>query len=107
MTMANEPSMIACCQEVPHAPELMAASTLLERMLVTGYYNGPLSGFLQCPTCGSTFYFFTIDWSRDKFTRVIALRPLPGEAMQRLVNFFSESPQWPQWIPRKMQRPSD
>jgi hypothetical protein len=98
---------ITCCKDIPGIVAHDVADSLLSHVLVTDYYDGATSGFLQCPVCGSVYHFFTLDWSRNHWVRVIALALLPPDSMTKLEAFFSEAPSRSPWIPTKLKRASD
>jgi hypothetical protein len=80
---------------------------MIERMIITDYYNGAIGGFVRCPVCSAVYHFVTLDWSESHLNRVIALSLLPADSMTRIVSFFSEEPAAGKWIPQRMQRASD
>lgn len=90
---------IACCEVISDA--------ILKQMLITDYYDGPLGGFIQCPTCSAVYYFRTLDWSRSHLVRIIVLSLLPTDSMEKLLSFFEETPPKSQWIPKRVQRAND
>ncbi len=83
------------------------AVAIIERMLITDYYDGAITGFVQCPVCSATYHFVTLDWSESHLNRVIALSLLPADSLMRIVSFFSEEPATGKWIPQLLQRASD
>jgi len=103
----NAVQPITCCKGVPGVAAHDVADALLSHMLVTEYYDGAISGFVQCPVCRSVYHFVTLDWTPSHLVRVIALSLLPADSMTRLVSFFSEAPPRGQWIPKILQRATD
>jgi hypothetical protein len=98
---------ITCCQAIPPLASPEVADTLLENMLITEYYDGASAGFVQCPVCASVYHFITLDWSQNRFVRVVALSLVPADSMARLQSFFAEAPPRSRWIPKLLQRASE
>jgi len=98
---------IQCCRLIPDAPSGCGADQFLNHMLVTEYYDGPISGFLRCETCSSVYFFTTVAWSRSSFVRVIALASVPEDSWPRLISFFGQTPSGRHWIPTMLSRPSE
>ncbi len=48
----------------------------LDRMLVTGYYDGPTDGFVECRECGQTYAFRKLGWDDEQDVRIFGLAPL-------------------------------
>lgn len=48
----------------------------LNRMLVTGYYDGPTEGFVECRECGQTYAFRKLAWDDEQDVRIFGLAPL-------------------------------
>jgi hypothetical protein len=98
---------ITCCKAIPGVAAHEVAGSLVGDMCVTGYYDGPTEGILQCPACGSVYHFKTLAWSRNHFIRVISLSPLPPDSMTKIVSFFAERPTGSPWIPRALAHATD
>jgi hypothetical protein len=98
---------LTCCVSAHDATSHDVAAAMVRRMLITEYYDGAVAGFLQCPACSAVYRFVTLDWSQNRFVRVIALSLLPADSMTRMVSFFAEVPPPGKWVPRMLQRPSD
>ena len=103
----NAQKPITCCKNIPSIASRDVANSIIEHMLITEYYDGPLSGFIQCPTCLSVYHFVTLDWGQSHFTRVIGLSSVPSDSMARLTSFFSEVPSRSQWIPELLRKARD
>jgi len=98
---------IICCKAIPREISHEVANPIIEQMLITEYYDGPISGFLQCSACESVYHFVTLDWSQSHFVRVIALSLVPADSMARILSFFAEVPAKPQWTPQILQRATE
>jgi hypothetical protein len=103
----NPDRPITCCKAIPGAASQDVAGSMIEQALITEYYDGAISGFIQCSSYSSLFSFVTLDWSQSHWVRVIALSRLPPDSLTRLLSFFAEVPASAQWIPKVLQRPSD
>jgi hypothetical protein len=47
------------------------------RIVVTGYYDGPTEGVVECAACGMCFAFVLLDWDEQQDLRIFSLAPLP------------------------------
>jgi hypothetical protein len=86
-----------CCQQ-----QQSAGPTAIAKMAVLGYYDGPISGILQCATCSTSYKFDMLDWDDDHDIRVFRLAALPANALEQLEKIVagSEKPHWPFWVLR-------
>jgi len=96
-----------CCKAIPGVASHAVDEALIGQMLITEYYDGATSGFIQCSGCLSVYHFVTLDWSQNQVVRVIALSLVPSDSMARLVSFFAEAPPRSPWIPEALRRGSD
>lgn len=60
------------CEHVVVAPD----ESPFDRMLVTGYYDGPTDGFVECRQCARVYGFRKLAWDRDQDVRIYALLPI-------------------------------
>ena len=98
---------IECCRLVSDSPSIHGVGQMLDHMLVTDYFDGPIAGFLRCDACSSVHFFTTIAWSRNSFVRVIALATVPEDSWFKLISFFGEIPSGQCWIPPILSRPTE
>lgn len=73
------------------------------RVLILGYYDGATDGVLQL-NGGRVYRFDLLDEARNADgldEREYELRPLPADALDRLVRAIGEyiTPTWPVWLP--------
>lgn len=71
------------------------------RTILTGYYDGPTAGFLECQGCLGIYVFQLVDWDSEQEVRVFAMGRLPEKTFDELVaelcRFFGEA-RWPDWF---------
>lgn len=104
----NATQPVSCCGAISGAPSHDLECKLFDRVLVTEYCDGPTNGFVQCPTCGSTYHFITLDWSDSHWVRVLALSRVPDDSIARLQALFAETaPGRGQWVPTALKRATE
>jgi hypothetical protein len=71
------------------------------RGVIHDWYDGPVSGVGQDRATGSVYLFQMAAWDVWQNERIYVLRPLPSDALDRLVAIWSVAgePQWPWWTP--------
>ena len=98
---------IISCTAVPDVAYRDFVGTRIEYMLITEWYDGATSGFIQCSAVSPIYHFVTLDWSQSHAIRIIALSVVPSDSMTRLISFFPETPPRGQWMPKILQRASE
>jgi hypothetical protein len=48
-----------------------------DRVIATGYYDGPIEGFTECSKCRRTYSFRKLDWDALQDVRVFSFAHLP------------------------------
>ena len=62
-----------CCRLLRNG---IASRLPFDRVLATGYYDGPTEGFTQCAVCQTSYSFRILDWDDEQDWRVLAFAPL-------------------------------
>jgi hypothetical protein len=64
-----------------------------ERVLATGYYDGPTEGFTECRQCKLAYAFRKLDWDDAQDMRIFAFAPLEisFEAIAALISPLAKS----------------
>jgi hypothetical protein len=86
-----------CCRDLPGGP---SSSSPFSRMVELDYYDGPVSGALQCRVCLATYRFEMLDWDDKQEVRIFSLAPLPQDAFAQVVREDAEFPKGslpPEW----------
>lgn len=47
-----------------------------ERVIATGYYDGPIEGFTECSQCGQTYFIRKLDWDDTQHVRIVGFAPI-------------------------------
>jgi hypothetical protein len=76
-------------------------------MVVLDFYDGPISGFLQCKVCGAAYHFYMLDWDDLHVVRIFALAPVAEASLQRLFTLLNATPDRHVWIPPVFTRASE
>lgn len=79
-----------------------AGASPFGRVVCLDWYDGPVSGILECRSSGRACHFFMLAWDDTQDRRIFCLSPLPAGAMSRLLNVLAPEgpPQWPVWAPQ-------
>lgn len=90
---------VVCCQQLITGSPTNAPFT---RILVFDYYDGALSGVMQCGFCKQTYRFDFLDWGDGQDIRVMSLGRLPKGTLETLARTIGEAsectPHWPVWV---------
>ncbi len=94
-----------CCR---NPDSLRNVRSPFAKIIALGYYDGPTSGLLQCPTCAAAYRFDMLDWDDDHAVRIFRLALLPPDAWERAIAAIApcENPRWPVWVPWARSSPS-
>ena len=88
-----------CCRQLITATPTQAPFT---RVLVFDYYDGALSGVMQCAFCERSYRFDFLDWGEGQDIRVMSLGRLPVGTLDKLARTLGEAsesrPEWPVWV---------
>ena len=77
-----------CCRQLITATPTQAPFT---RVLVFDYYDGALSGVMQCAFCERSYRFDFLDWGEGQDIRVMSLGRLPGGTLETLTRTIGEA----------------
>jgi hypothetical protein len=72
------------------------------RLVATGFYDGPTSGYTECETCRSLYQFTMLEWDAGQDVRVFVLEEKRGTSFEAIVATIAskgEQPRWPVWVP--------
>src|SRR6478672_1120145 len=62
-----------CCKELTHnTPDELP----IQRVLATGYYDGPTERFTECAICRQAYSFRRLDWDASQDLRIFGFAPL-------------------------------
>ncbi len=59
-----------------HIESASAERSPFGKMLVTGFYDGPTDGFVECRHCGRAYAFRKLAWDDEQDVRIYGLAPL-------------------------------
>ena len=68
----------SCCQR------LQPGARSPFELSVTGYHDGPLTGWARCRACGRTYHFEMVTWDDMQEVRVYAFARVTEEAYQKV-----------------------
>jgi len=90
-----------CCQR---AIDVDNGQSPFRQIVCLDWYDGVVSALTQCSSCGRSYAASMVAWSAGCSVRVYALGTLPEGSFARLVAALSQtsSPNWPVWIPRRI-----
>lgn len=90
--------MVPCCQDLA---SLTDAPCPFSRVIALGFYDGPISGVLECGSCHAIFRFEMLDLDEEQAVRVFRLARLPEGSLEACVAALAdaEPPHWPVWVP--------
>lgn len=87
--------MKLCCRHI--IGEVRDIPSPFDRLVATGYYDGPTDGLVECGTCGRLYAFEKIDWDDGQNLRIFSLAPVGG-SFADIEDHASVKPGWPTWI---------
>lgn len=93
-----------CCKNVK---EDAVARSPFGKLLILDWYDGPARGIMICDGCGLSYHFVMLDWNKRHNVRLFGLCALPPRALDDILAFFGEVPDWPIWMPSTLRNPSD
>jgi hypothetical protein len=88
MSEGSEGSHIVCFNTQGAGHDVDPASLTLTLL---DYYDGAVSGMMECKQCGKTYAFEMLDWDRRHKVRIFSVAPLSVEDAQC---FVQKSGQW-------------
>ena len=62
-----------------------------QRVVATGYYDGPVEGFTECSECGQTYSFRKLDWDGLQDVRIFGFALLDESLETIAVRLVGES----------------
>lgn len=88
---------MTCCS---HFLSRSTAPSPFSAVLITDYYDGPVSGVAVCRECSQP-YRFTLLARSGSDSRVYSFAPLPTVVYHEIIEMLSkyEEPRWPRWFP--------
>ena len=84
--MSNEKQL--CCQN-----DRLAFSKLpFDRIVIFGFFDGPLAGVAQCCACKKCYYFNVLEWETYAFCRVFGFAPIEVdiEQIEKDINWWTQ-----------------
>jgi hypothetical protein len=55
----------------------------------------------------TAYSFLMIGWDAQHEVRIFALTPLATDSLQRIIDFFGQTPEWPVWFPAELKAPTE
>jgi len=70
------------------------------KIIVLGYYDGPISGLLQCADCPTAYRFELIAWDSNQDNRVFSLAEVDSDVFESVIHTLAsvQEPKWPIWV---------
>ena len=91
-----------CCSKLATFP---GAKSPFSKLVVLGYYDGPITGVLQCEVCGTAYRFELLDidpdWDEGLDVKIFILSQLPPKSFEKLIEVCENCfgiPRWPVWV---------